>query len=202
MSSKLQITPAECRLRAAECHKMGQNARRPHVRDTLAQTIVTPPKYKLAWRGTGGRVPTKSCLQSGDEVIGSAALCRLDQLGQLFAGIKHAGLHSSGRNAENLCRVVNRLLVVVHQIEGFIFIRSRNQASLEGLGALFGFRIMRTAAGREGASLPGQPDLSQALAWVCAGRGITKKPRRSGAHNQSSCAARSRLLVSFARCSW
>ena len=40
MSSKLQITPAECRLRAAECHKMGQNARRPHVRDTLAQTIV------------------------------------------------------------------------------------------------------------------------------------------------------------------
>jgi hypothetical protein len=40
VSSKLQITPAECRLRAAECHKMGQNARRPHVRDTLAQTIV------------------------------------------------------------------------------------------------------------------------------------------------------------------
>ena len=37
MSSKLQITPAECRLRAAECHKMGQNARRPHVRDTLAR---------------------------------------------------------------------------------------------------------------------------------------------------------------------
>jgi hypothetical protein len=37
VSSKLEITPAECRLRAAECHKMGQNARRPHVRDTLAQ---------------------------------------------------------------------------------------------------------------------------------------------------------------------
>ena len=37
MSSKLQITPAECRLRAAECHKMAQNARRPHVRDTLAE---------------------------------------------------------------------------------------------------------------------------------------------------------------------
>ena len=37
MSRKLQITPAECRLRAAECHKMGQNARRPHVRDTLAE---------------------------------------------------------------------------------------------------------------------------------------------------------------------
>jgi hypothetical protein len=30
---------------------------------------------------------------------------------------------------------------------------------------------MRTAAGREGASLPGQPDLSQALAWVCAAPG-------------------------------
>ena len=37
MSHNLQITPAECRLRAAECHKMGQNARRPHVRDTLAE---------------------------------------------------------------------------------------------------------------------------------------------------------------------
>ena len=37
MSRKLQITPAECRLRAAECHKMAQNARRPHVRDTLAE---------------------------------------------------------------------------------------------------------------------------------------------------------------------
>jgi hypothetical protein len=37
VSSKLQITPSECRLRAAECHKMSQNARRPHVRDTLAE---------------------------------------------------------------------------------------------------------------------------------------------------------------------
>ena len=37
MASKLQVTPAECRLRAAECHKMAQNARRPHVRDTLAE---------------------------------------------------------------------------------------------------------------------------------------------------------------------
>ena len=37
MSSKLQITPAECRLRAAEFHKMAHNARRPHVRETLAE---------------------------------------------------------------------------------------------------------------------------------------------------------------------
>src|SRR4051794_5928831 len=29
--------PAECRVRAAECQKMAQNARRPHVRDTLAE---------------------------------------------------------------------------------------------------------------------------------------------------------------------
>jgi hypothetical protein len=36
VSSEIQITPVECRLRAAECHKMAQNARRPHVRDTLA----------------------------------------------------------------------------------------------------------------------------------------------------------------------
>ncbi len=37
MSSEIQITPVECRLRAAECHKMAQNARRPHVRDTLGE---------------------------------------------------------------------------------------------------------------------------------------------------------------------
>ena len=37
MAGKLQVTPAECRLRAAECHKMAQNARSPHVRDTLAE---------------------------------------------------------------------------------------------------------------------------------------------------------------------
>ena len=27
----------DCRLRAADCHKMAQTARRPHVRDTLAE---------------------------------------------------------------------------------------------------------------------------------------------------------------------
>jgi hypothetical protein len=37
VASKIQITPAECRVRAAECQKMAQNARRPHVRDTLAE---------------------------------------------------------------------------------------------------------------------------------------------------------------------
>jgi hypothetical protein len=37
VSSEIQITPVECRLRAAECQKMAQNARRPHVRDTLAE---------------------------------------------------------------------------------------------------------------------------------------------------------------------
>ena len=37
MASKIQITPAECRVRAAECQKMAQNARRPYVRDTLAE---------------------------------------------------------------------------------------------------------------------------------------------------------------------
>jgi hypothetical protein len=47
-----------------------------------------------------------------------------------------------------------------------------------------------------------RPWLECVLLLAKGWRGITKKPRRSGAHNQSSCAARSRLLVSFARCSW
>jgi hypothetical protein len=36
MASKLQVTAAECRRRAADCHKMAENAPSPHVRDTLA----------------------------------------------------------------------------------------------------------------------------------------------------------------------
>ena len=36
MASELQVTPADCRRRAAECHKMAENASSPHVRDTLA----------------------------------------------------------------------------------------------------------------------------------------------------------------------
>jgi hypothetical protein len=36
VASKLQVTAAECRRRAAECHKMAENAPSPHVRDTLA----------------------------------------------------------------------------------------------------------------------------------------------------------------------
>ena len=35
MASKNQITSVECKARAAKCQAMAQNARRPHVRDTL-----------------------------------------------------------------------------------------------------------------------------------------------------------------------
>jgi hypothetical protein len=36
VASKFPVTPAACRRRAAECHKMAENAPSPHVRDTLA----------------------------------------------------------------------------------------------------------------------------------------------------------------------
>jgi hypothetical protein len=36
VASKIHVTPAECRRRAADCHKMAENAPSPHVRDTLA----------------------------------------------------------------------------------------------------------------------------------------------------------------------
>ena len=36
MASKFPVNPAACRRRAAECHKMAENAPSPHVRDTLA----------------------------------------------------------------------------------------------------------------------------------------------------------------------
>src|SRR5438045_8720301 len=35
----------------------------------------------------------------------------VDQLSQLLAGIKHAGLHGGGGNAEDVCGVLHRLLV-------------------------------------------------------------------------------------------
>ena len=36
MASKPQVTPAECKRRAAQCHEMAENAPSAHVRDTLA----------------------------------------------------------------------------------------------------------------------------------------------------------------------
>ena len=36
VASKLQVTPAECRRHAAQCHEMAENAPSPHVRETLA----------------------------------------------------------------------------------------------------------------------------------------------------------------------
>ena len=41
----------------------------------------------------------------------------LHQLSQLLAGIKHAGLHRGGRDAENLCGVVHRLLVIIDEVD-------------------------------------------------------------------------------------
>jgi hypothetical protein len=37
VARKVQATPAECRLRAADCHEMAQAAKRPYVRDTLIE---------------------------------------------------------------------------------------------------------------------------------------------------------------------
>ena len=84
---------------AIGCEREG----RPQVKPAGGE----PAGLKLAWRGTGGRVLPSHALQSGDEVIGSVALCRLDQLGQLFASIKHAGLHCGAWNAEDVCGVVH-----------------------------------------------------------------------------------------------
>jgi len=37
VASKPQVTPAECKRRAAQCHEMAENAPSAHVRDTLAE---------------------------------------------------------------------------------------------------------------------------------------------------------------------
>ena len=56
-------------------------------------------------------------------------LC-LHQLGELLAGIKHAGLHGGGRDAENLRGVVNRLLVIIDEVDNLtVFARELGQAS-------------------------------------------------------------------------
>jgi hypothetical protein len=60
--------------------------------------------------------------------IWSWRLCRLlHQLGELLAGIKHAGLHGGGRDAENLRGVVNRLLVIIDEVDNLaVFARARS----------------------------------------------------------------------------
>jgi hypothetical protein len=44
-------------------------------------------------------------------------LCLLDQLSQLLAGIKHAGLHGGGRDAEYLRAFIHRHLMVVDEVD-------------------------------------------------------------------------------------
>ena len=53
MASNLQVTPAECRRRAAECHRMAENTPSPHVRDTLAdiERMWNDWQLKLKFRG-------------------------------------------------------------------------------------------------------------------------------------------------------
>jgi hypothetical protein len=40
----------------------------------------------------------------------------VDQLSQLLAGIKHAGLHGGAGNAEDVCGVLHRLLVIIDEV--------------------------------------------------------------------------------------
>ena len=42
---------------------------------------------------------------------------RLDQLRQLLAGVKHAGLHGRGRDAKDERAIIDRLLVIVDQVD-------------------------------------------------------------------------------------
>ena len=45
-----------------------------------------------------------------------------DQLSQLLAGIEHAGLNGGGRDAKDERAILDRLLLVVHQIENFAMV--------------------------------------------------------------------------------
>ena len=42
---------------------------------------------------------------------------RLDQVRQLLAGVKHAGLHGRGRDAKDERAIIDRLLVIVDQVD-------------------------------------------------------------------------------------
>ncbi len=44
----------------------------------------------------------------------------VDQLSQLLAGIKHAGLHGDGGNAEDVCGVLHRLLVIIGKVNDLV----------------------------------------------------------------------------------
>src|SRR5438045_9131867 len=44
----------------------------------------------------------------------------VDQLSQLLAGIKHAGLHGGGGNAEDVSGVLHRLLVIIGKVNDLV----------------------------------------------------------------------------------
>ena len=81
----------------------------------------------LAWQTRAERghgESTKSSPQSGSVVLRSARqaflmLCPPDPLSELLAGIKHAGLHGGGRDAEYLRAFIHRHLMVVDEVDDF-----------------------------------------------------------------------------------
>jgi hypothetical protein len=47
---------------------------------------------------------------------------RLDQLRQLLAGVKYAGLHGRGRDAKDERAIIDRLLLLVDQVDNLAVI--------------------------------------------------------------------------------
>jgi hypothetical protein len=104
VASKLPVTLAECRRRAAECHKMAENAPSPHVRDTLAD-------IERMWNRLAVETEVSQAMVS--HFLGGAAFGP-DEIA-IMAGPYEAGLKQinvSGQNdvaAESLAQTVVRL---------------------------------------------------------------------------------------------
>ena len=61
----------------------------------------------------------------------------LDQLGQLLAAIEHVGLHGRGRNAKDGRAIIDRLLVVVDEVDDLAVIgRELGQGAAQHLATV------------------------------------------------------------------
>ena len=82
----------------------------------FCQFVRNPSTLSQGSTTTGDAVYFNIELINLAESMSSSAL---DQLGQFLTRVEHAGLHRGGGNAEYLRALIDRLLVIVHEVNDF-----------------------------------------------------------------------------------
>src|SRR3954447_942563 len=116
----------------------GSDGDRPWPSPTFATGAHVPAKWS----------PTRTCAKksSGGGPVDSLGG---DQRGEALAGIEHAGLHRVLRDAEDLDDLLDRLVLVVHQVDdlGMLGGERGEAAADHGAGVLLAERGLGRTAG-------------------------------------------------------